>query len=133
MRTLKFLLLGLLLTTAYSQAQVSVSVNIESPPAWGVPVQAEVRYYYLPEIETYYDLSTRHYIYVNDGRWVRTANLPVVYRNYNLYRGPKVVVENYCGREPYSYYKPYKEKHHKHHKKHHKHHYEDEHYRGRRY
>ena len=124
MKTLRNVFVGLVLLTAnFSQAQVAVSVNmnIGTPPVWVERPVAEVRYYYLPEIETYYDVNTRHYIYVNNGAWVRRAYLPRVYRHYDLYQGPKVVVNNYYGREPYVYYKPYKVKHHKH-KKPHKHH-----------
>lgn len=123
MKTLRNVFVVLvLLTGAYMQAQVSVSVNIGTPPVWIERPVVEARYYYLPEIQTYYDVNTRHYIYVDNGAWVRRAYLPRVYRHYDLYRGQKVVVNNYYGREPYSYYKPYKAKHHKHHGKPHKYH-----------
>lgn len=144
MKTLHTLLIAItLIASGSTKAQVSVglSVNIGSPPAWAPPppVHTEVRYYYLPEIETYYDVSTRHYIYMDNGRWARHAYLPVAYREYNLYRGPKVVVENYYGGTPYTYYKPYKVKHYKPYK-HHKHYahndrhhddHRDNHHRGR--
>lgn len=136
MKTLQTLLIGLAFMAAGStQAQVSVSLNmnIGTPPAWAPPVQTEVRYYYLPEINTYYDVSTRHYIYINRGQWIRNAYLPAPYRGYNLYRGPKVVVANYYGRTPYTYYKPHKvyKKHHKA-PKHHGHH-GNYHARGKHY
>jgi hypothetical protein len=132
MKTLNTILIAIaLIVSGSTQAQVSVglSVNIGSPPAWAPPppVHTEVRYYYLPEIETYYDVSTRHYIYMDNGQWARRAYLPVAYRGYDLYRGPKVIVNNYYGGSPYTYYKPYKAKHYKPYKhnkapKHHGHH-----------
>lgn len=126
MKTLGIMLIGMALLSFSAKAQVSVglNVNIGAPPAWAPPAPVEVRYYYLPEIRTYYDVQTRHYIYMDRGRWSRRAHLPVAYRGYNLYDGPKVVVENYYGAAPYTYYKPVKVKHHpKHYKhKHHKHH-----------
>lgn len=132
MKTLHTLLIAIMLIASGSaQAQVSVglNVNIGSPPAWAPPppVHTEVRYYYLPEIETYYDVRTKHYIYIDNGRWARREYLPVAYRDYNLYRGPKVVVQNYYGGNPYTYHKPYKVKHHKHYKhpKHYKHEHHD--------
>lgn len=132
MKTIRTLLIAItVMVFGSTQAQVSVglSVNIGSPPAWAPPppVHTEVRYYYLPEIETYYDVSTRHYIYMDNGRWARRAYLPVAYRGYDLYHGPKVIVNNYYGASPYTYYKPYKAKHYKPYKhykapKHHGHH-----------
>ncbi len=111
MNATKKILLGLLLLTGVvSQAQVSVNVNIGSPPAWGPVGYTDVRYYYLPDIATYYDVSDRQYIYVNNGNWVRASVLPPAYRTYNLYNGYKVVLNDYRGATPYVYYKEHKVK-----------------------
>lgn len=105
MRTLKSLLFAMLLFAfSNSHAQVSVNVNIGNPPVWA-PEPIQERYYYLPEIKTYYDLNTAQYVYINNGRWIRTATLPVVYRNYDLYHGQRVVVTSYRGNRPYYHYK----------------------------
>jgi len=134
MKTIKTLLIAITLMAFGSiQAQVSVglNVNIGSPPAWAPPppVHTEVRYYYLPEIETYYDVSTRNYIYIDNGRWARRPHLPVAYRNYDLYRGQKVIVNNYYGPTPYTHYRPARRvvyqrpvNHYRHHDRHHGHH-----------
>ena len=110
MKTLKLLLPVIAFITGSLQAQVSINVNLGNPPAWGPAGYTEVRYYYLPDIDTYYDIGTRQFIYVNNGRWVRAASLPVVYRNYNLYNGYKVVVTDYRGATPYIHYKVHKHK-----------------------
>jgi hypothetical protein len=111
MKTMKLLLpVVAFLAGGLLQAQVSVSVNIGNPPAWGPAGYSEVRYYYLPDIDTYYDLGTQQYIYVNKGRWVRTASLPVAYRSYDLYNGYKVVLADYSGTRPYVYYKTHRKK-----------------------
>ncbi|KGO91360.1 hypothetical protein [Flavobacterium subsaxonicum] len=108
---MKNVLLALLFfTCGLSQAQVSVNVNIGTPPAWGPAGYTEVRYYYLPDIEVYYDINTAQYIYINNGNWVRASALPTVYKNYNLYNGYKVVVNDYRGTTPYVYYKDHKVK-----------------------
>ena len=95
---------------ALSQAQVSVNVNIGSPPAWGPAGYTDVRYYYLPDIDSYYDVSQSQYIYATNGNWIRATALPPAYRSYDLYKGYKVVINDYRGTTPYVYYKNHKAK-----------------------
>jgi hypothetical protein len=47
------------------------------------------------------------------GNWVRSRYLPRQYRNYDLYNGYKVVLNDYHGRAPYTYYKKHKAKYYK--------------------
>ena len=111
MKTLKYMLpVVAFIASSLAQAQVSVSVNIGNPPAWGPAGYTEVRYYYLPDIDTYYDVGTREYIYVSRGRWVRAGVLPVAYRRYDLYNGYKVVLTDYRGATPYVHYKAHRVK-----------------------
>ncbi|SNR29885.1 hypothetical protein [Flavobacterium sp. ov086] len=111
MKTIKYFLIGILfLSFSYTQAQVSVNVNIGTPPAWGPVGYTDVRYYYLPDLQTYYDVSTSNYVYLNNGRWVRTRSLPSVYRNYDLYNEYKVVLTDYRGDRPYDNFKTHKVK-----------------------
>lgn len=98
------------ITCSLTQAQVSINVNLGSPPSWGPAGYTEVRYYYLPDIYTYYDVGTREYIYVSNGTWVRARALPPAYRSYNLYNGYKVVINDYRGTTPYVYFKTHKVK-----------------------
>jgi hypothetical protein len=111
MKTLKTLLIVIVLIAFGSaKAQVSVNVNIGTPPAWGPAGYTEERYYYLPDIETYYDVRSSEYIYLTNGRWVRTVTVPAPYRSYNFYNGYKVVMTDYNGKAPYTTYKTYKVK-----------------------
>jgi hypothetical protein len=114
MKTIKLITLGLFLFIAGSMhSQVSVNVNIGSPPAWGPAGYANVEYYYLPDIESYYDVHASLFIYFNNGRWIRSKYLPGPYRNYDLYGGYKVVLHDYHGRTPYKYFKNHKAKYYK--------------------
>ncbi|AWH85358.1 hypothetical protein HYN59_09630 [Flavobacterium album] len=97
-------------TCTFSQAQVSVNINLGNPPAWGPSGYTEVRYYYLPDIYSYYDVGTHEFIYTKNGTWVRTTALPPAYTRYNLYNGYKVVLTDYRGATPYVYYKTHKVK-----------------------
>nr|WP_068886670.1 hypothetical protein [Pedobacter panaciterrae] len=84
-----------------SNAQVSLSVNIGSQPAWGPSGYERADYYYMPDIDSYYNVPSRQFIYLSNGNWVFSAGLPPRYRNYDLYHGYKVVINS---PEPYRYY-----------------------------
>jgi len=105
MKTFKLLIIGLALTFASElQAQVSVNVNVGMPYIWGPAGYIGVRYYYLPEVEAYYDIPSAMYIYQSGGVWVHRKYLPAQYRNYDLYHGHKVVLTTYYGSTPYAHY-----------------------------
>ncbi len=117
------LILTCLLAAAFfynsSNAQVNINVNIGSQPQWGPVGYDRVDYYYLPDIESYYYVPTRQFVYLQSGRWIFASSLPSRYRNYNLYSGYKVVLN---GHRPYHHfhnhkvkYKKYKGHHHRQH------------------
>lgn len=90
------------LTSGQSNAQVSLNVNIGTQPAWVPAGYQNVNYYYLPEVNSYYYVPQRQFVYLNGNRWTRSRSLPARYRGYDLRQGRKVVV---YGNQPYrSYY-----------------------------
>lgn len=107
MKTLKIITLAIMMQFASysSQAQVSINVDLGAQPTWGPVGYSAVNYYYLPDIQTYYDVRSTQFIYLNRGVWVRSSNLPRQYRNYDLNSGYKVVINNYKGSKPYYNYK----------------------------
>jgi hypothetical protein len=110
MKTLKSLLFGFILTfSILSSAQVSVNVNIGTPPVWGPVGYVEARYYYIPDIQTYYDINTAMFIYMGPRGWIHVRSLPPMYAHFDLYSGYKVVL-NYRGDNPYRYYEVHKVK-----------------------
>lgn len=54
-------------------------------PSWAPPQYAGVRYYYMPDIETYYDLTNHDFIYLDNGQWLFSSSLPPQYSSYDLY------------------------------------------------
>jgi hypothetical protein len=90
-----------------SEAQVSINVNIGAQPLWGPVGYDHVDYYYLPDIESYYYVPTRQFVYLSNGRWIFGASLPSRFRNYDLYRGYKVVINQ---PRPYVYFKDHRVK-----------------------
>ncbi|OXA90421.1 hypothetical protein [Flavobacterium hercynium] len=94
----------MLLMSVLSHAQVSINVNIGTPPSWGPEGHDDSRYYYLPDIDVYYDVNQSQFIYDNGGKWTRAKNLPAQHKKYDLYDGYKVVVNDYKGDDPYNYH-----------------------------
>lgn len=111
MKAIKYLILGIgLIFASEAQAQLSVNLNVGTPPLWGPSGYSNVRYYYLPDVEAYYDIQSSNFIYYSGNSWVHKKHLPNHYRNYDLYNGYKVVMTDYRGKAPYTYYKEHKSK-----------------------
>jgi len=77
---------------AAAQVHIGVHLNIGSQPEWGPVGYDYVNYYYLPDVNAYYDVPAHCYVYEDGGVWVHRTYLPGRYRNYDVYRGYKVVV-----------------------------------------
>jgi hypothetical protein len=109
----RILLLAMLLTgtialkKADAQVRVNVNVNIGSQPVWGPTGYDYVDYYYLPDIDAYYYVPSRQFVYLEGPRWVWAPSLPPRYRGYDLYHGYKVVINE---PKPYLHHNTYKVK-----------------------
>ncbi|QNN44541.1 hypothetical protein [Pedobacter roseus] len=89
------------LTSNQSNAQVSINLNIGAQPAWVPAGYQSVDYYYLPEVQSYYYVPQRQFVYLNGNRWTRSRYLPARYRGYDLHHGRKIVM---YGNNPYRNY-----------------------------
>lgn len=85
------LLSGFVFQTANAQLHIGLKINIGNQPVWGPVGYDHVDYYYMPDIDAYYYVPTRQYIYQERGRWTFATSLPSRF-NYDLYSGYKVVV-----------------------------------------
>jgi len=96
----------MLIAVTTAKAQVSLSVHIGTPPVWAPPVYAHtIRYYYIPEIDSYYDAQRGGYYYYDGPNWVFSASLPGFYAGYNIGTLHHVPVR-YYGDRPYTYFAP---------------------------
>jgi len=77
---------------ADAQVSVSLNLNIGSQPDWGPTGYDHVDYYYLPDIDCYYYVPSKQFVYKNGSQWVWRSSLPPQYANYDLYKSYKVVV-----------------------------------------
>ena len=108
---LKIILIGMLaLLSGVVNAQSTVTVNIGTPPQWGPAGYTGAQYYYLPDVEAYYDVESSVFIYQSGGDWIYKTYLPRRYRNYDLFKGYKVTLTENSGNTPYLNYKAHKAK-----------------------
>ncbi len=76
----------------FLNAQTHASVNSSSQPIWGPVGYDLAENYYMPEIESYYNVRSRKYMFLINGKWVTSSTLPTRYSNFDLYHGYKVVI-----------------------------------------
>lgn len=98
---------------------VSTSMSYDSyNPAWAPDYYNGARYYYLPDIDCYYDLSSRNFVLFRNGQWAFVNDLNpyypsfdlntsfVVVLNSNVYR-PWLYNDYYRSHYPRHYYRDY--------------------------
>jgi len=102
-----FVLIVTLFLANISNAQIDVNINLGSQPVWGPTGYDYVEYYYLPDIEAYYNVPQQRYYYYEKGNWIYKSSLPSRYSNYDFYNSYKVVINE---REPWRNHKNYKKK-----------------------
>jgi len=91
-------------TTSIAQT-VDVGVNI-TPPFWAPTYENvdRIHYYYLPDIECYYDVWNQEFVYLDDGNWMFASQLPSFYSWYNFNADPFVVVLDWHVHEPWMHH-----------------------------
>jgi len=62
----------------------AVPQNTYETPHWAPPVYSGIRYYYLPDLECYYDIYSREYIFLDHARWIYSREIPYMYRDFDL-------------------------------------------------
>jgi len=84
------------------------SERIVSPPYWAPAYDnvEQVHYYYLPDLEIYYDAWASEFVYLDGGQWIFSPFLPPMYTSYDLRSAP-VVILDYRVHEPWLYHELY--------------------------
>jgi hypothetical protein len=101
-----FLLInGLAPTSLDAQVRIGINFNIGNQPVWGPVGYNYAAYYYLPDIDVYYNVAQRQYIYLQSGRWRFSSSLPYRARNFNIYNSHKVVINESRPYLKHSFYK----------------------------
>ncbi|MFZ1731242.1 MAG: hypothetical protein WBQ23_11325 [Bacteroidota bacterium] len=108
MRYVFVLFAALMLPPALSaQLQVGVSFNLDIQPAWGPTGYDYAEYYYLPDIEVYYDVPRHRFYFWEGGNWIYRSRLPSRYAHYDFYNSYKIVVND---RDPWHHHNKYRDK-----------------------
>jgi hypothetical protein len=88
----KILLSVILLGAIPALSMAQTDNNTTAQPQWGPAGYQQADYYYLPDVESYYSVASRQFIYLSNGRWLYSAILPNQYKKYDLYSGYKVII-----------------------------------------
>lgn len=89
-----------------AQVRFNVGINL-GIPGWIPGGYAQSDYYYMPEIDAYYNVPQRQFVYFDGYNWVFGASLPSWYAAYDIYSGHRVPV---YGSRPYLHADMYRER-----------------------
>ena len=99
--------LFLLINNTETKAQISFSAGLRFAPAWApVEYAHHTRYYYLPDLDGYYDASLGgYYFHDQDGDdWFFTRTLPENFQGFDFYSSPRIALE-YFGDRPFEFFR----------------------------
>lgn len=94
-----FIILGIILGFAVTNVTAQFKLDTKQPnrteqPTWGPVGYHYVSFYYLPELNIYYDVIQKQFVIPNGSKWEYTNNLPKKYHHVNLYNTYKVVFQD---------------------------------------
>lgn len=89
---LYIMLIIMLMTGIHNITYAQTSAKSTMQPMWGPAGYHQADYYYLPDIEAYYSVTSHQFIFLSNGRWLYSSTLPKQFKNYDLYSGYKVVI-----------------------------------------
>lgn len=76
-----------------SQAQISININLgASYPSWIASSYQDAKYIYMPELDMYYDMYNKSYVYYDNYKWVSQRNVPIAYQHMDFRNARKVRV-----------------------------------------
>ncbi|HEX8269867.1 MAG TPA: hypothetical protein VF581_08235 [Flavobacterium sp.] len=67
-----------------------------------------LRYYYYPNLEAYYDVKLNIYYFLQDGKWTTATDIPKGYRGYGMYNKCRTAITDYDDEDPTQFLKIHK-------------------------
>lgn len=86
---------GLVATTEQTQAQVNVNINIGQQPLWGPVGHDYAQFYYIPQMNVYYDVINALFYFQQGRRWINARVLPPRFGHFDLYNMHKIVMNQH--------------------------------------
>ena len=85
--------------------------NIEtSTPLFNPVTNCQLRYYYFPNLEAYFDTQKSIYYYKEKGEWITAEEIPDGYRGYSIYNKSTVYITDYDDDYPCQFIEIHKKK-----------------------
>jgi hypothetical protein len=101
----------------YLYSQSGYQTRYENPQ-WAPSYYDGARYYYLPDLECYYDIYAREFVFLYNGQWMYSSTFPSIYSDFDLNNAFVVVINSdiyqpwmhhhyYVSHYPRYYYRDY--------------------------
>ena len=103
-KTVFLLLLFFAFYTSNAQVAEQQIKKLPSDPK----TNCQLRYYYFPNLEAYFDNLENVYYYQSGGNWNIVKELPENYGGYSLYKNVRVMLNDFDGENPYQFIKTHK-------------------------
>lgn len=92
-----------------------VHAQVDLPKSNGAPLvdpvtNCQLRYYYFPNIEAYFDTQKRVYFFKQDGEWTTAEEIPDGYRGYSIYNKVNVFINDYDDEDPCQFIEKHRKK-----------------------
>jgi hypothetical protein len=84
-------LISLLLQPAFAQTEQAR----KSVPLFNPENNCQLRYYYYPNLEAYFDTQKRVYYYKANAEWKTAEEIPNGYRGYSMFNKYNVMINDY--------------------------------------
>lgn len=93
MKNLKYtiaLIILLFVKPAFAQ-----KASMTKPPLFDPKTNCQLRYYYYPNLEAYFDTHKNIYYYKEKGQWITGEEIPNGYRGYSMFNKYNVFITDY--------------------------------------
>ena len=96
-------------TLASAQTSVNPDLSFEAQAIIDDGAIHNIRYYYYPNLQAYFDTDTGTYLYIVNNQWTEGKEIPKGLRGYSLMNKQRVAITDYAGDEPYNVFTKHKE------------------------
>lgn len=110
MKKITYLILGIMLFSfSFTQAQVQLDTIYIREQKVAPSTFVEVRYYYYPNLQAYFDTKIAMYIYQQNGQWIKSETIDASLRGYSSKNGQYVMLKGFTEDQPYAYIDEHKQ------------------------